>query len=1151
MLGAIGGFSIACVVPACGSRDVDHTVSITESVTGSNASVVPFPAAIAVGRVNTPEGPCTGTLVDATVVLTAIHCFCGTSSAFPTTFCIDTRAGTPGTCRSVAAVTHLVDEFSCARIDEGTVDRASTDVSVLELFEPFSAEELGGGTPMPVLIERTAGLSLFGEFAAPGALGFERPFAFIGYAGTSTKRVAIHEGDVEYDPVLPLTAVYQSDVDADVATTQGGDSGGPLLASLVRFDDEGRPESLGRDVQIGVLSGKGTLFSGFNVLHAATSALATGSLIRSFITDGDQDGVVDAADNCPAIQNIEQEDEDDDGVGDACDLCARADVPSGASTLRSYSPRPLCFDDAACAALGAGTCDRRGDVERVCAALSSGAVCSADSDCGAGARCLATGTPSMNRCSVACSSDVDCAGEAVPARESIVQCLRGECAEIPRVLTSEGGPTCFFDDSDCTEGADQRFRCVGASGASEPILGRCTGQADRDADGFADSCDTCPVPRDFGVPPGTFPIDALDADSLPSICDNCPEDDNADQADQDGDGRGDACDSCPGIESHVQSSANSNAAIERALSAAPLIDACDPVPVLSAAPRETVVTLFGASDTVAFDTRRVLGLDQARAENDQIGSVAARTGFGHCSCFIPFAALQDPEACLNSACRPETAVFGQSSPFRPISTTFRGAPVAPGASSVASYSQTGMQCGQPGGSCEVGTGDPLGLTWHWRDDATAGRVTHFPTNDVGGIGTNGFLWTFAGVRDGAGALTFASGRDLISQGALRSHFVHVKTPFERLQLPPLPPIPPPIGPSDDGCPQCAFVLRTDLLAQAGNPSILGLPGIPLRAALTGDRVFAYAGGGNPPIDLGTLSSPSLVTLLSSARQFMTPVEPTLSRSLGIVGAALPRAFAQGTVPDVAIVLADGTIGTFDQVGEPPGDEIESLMATVAAPAEAQTRATYSPNDRADFASILSASEANIYMLGGRRPTGARTGQIWRFSIVDGVWSPVLGTYSPAHVLAATYTPATTELYVLDEVTVERPGRARPHSRVLLRLSVVDSRTGDGVELGRWPRAGLFDRFALGVLPDQSLVAVGSSRVAGRWVAARFTSAAGKLRVLGITHGKAPLIDAIIASPAGVTLMLSTARGTAVKYVTLGPRDFALPNGRHCPWEDRW
>ena len=42
--------------------------------------------------------------------------------------------------------------------------------------------------------------------------------------------------------------------------------------------------------------------------------------------DGDDDGVDNGEDNCPAVSNADQADSDEDGVGDICDNCP--DMPN-------------------------------------------------------------------------------------------------------------------------------------------------------------------------------------------------------------------------------------------------------------------------------------------------------------------------------------------------------------------------------------------------------------------------------------------------------------------------------------------------------------------------------------------------------------------------------------------------------------------------------------------------------------------------------------------------------------------------------------------------------------------------------------------------------------------------------------------------------
>jgi large repetitive protein len=47
------------------------------------------------------------------------------------------------------------------------------------------------------------------------------------------------------------------------------------------------------------------------------------------VLDADNDGVLDASDNCPTVANADQADTDGDGIGDACDTCPSTPNPSG------------------------------------------------------------------------------------------------------------------------------------------------------------------------------------------------------------------------------------------------------------------------------------------------------------------------------------------------------------------------------------------------------------------------------------------------------------------------------------------------------------------------------------------------------------------------------------------------------------------------------------------------------------------------------------------------------------------------------------------------------------------------------------------------------------------------------------------------------
>src|SRR5207245_7011729 len=61
-------------------------------------------------------------------------------------------------------------------------------------------------------------------------------------------------------------------------------------------------------------------------------------------------------------------------------------------------------------------------------------------------------------------------------------------------------------------------------------------QADTDGDGTGDACDPCPLDA----------LNDVDHDGVCADKDNCPWVANADQTDSDGDGIGDACENAPG-----------------------------------------------------------------------------------------------------------------------------------------------------------------------------------------------------------------------------------------------------------------------------------------------------------------------------------------------------------------------------------------------------------------------------------------------------------------------------------------------------------------------------------------------------------------------------------------------------------------------------
>ncbi len=219
-------------------------------------------------------------------------------------------------------------------------------------------------------------------------------------------------------------------------------------------------------------------------------------------TNSDSDQYGDACDNCPTIDNADQADIDTDEVGDVCDNC-----PDDANTNQVNSDADVYGDlcdncpDIANADQADADVDNVGDACDNCPDESNYEQVNSDGDI-YGDLC--------DNC-----PDVDNADQV----DSDVDNIGDDCDNCPEVANDQQ------DDTDVDGIGDICDNCIFVANLE---------QADADLDGIGDVCDECTdLDGDgFGDPGFTANTCALD---------NCPDVYNPDQDDTDNNGEGDAC----------------------------------------------------------------------------------------------------------------------------------------------------------------------------------------------------------------------------------------------------------------------------------------------------------------------------------------------------------------------------------------------------------------------------------------------------------------------------------------------------------------------------------------------------------------------------------------------------------------------------------
>ncbi len=207
-------------------------------------------------------------------------------------------------------------------------------------------------------------------------------------------------------------------------------------------------------------------------------------------SDLDGDGVPNASDNCPAVSNPDQANNDGDSMGDVCDADDDNDgVPDSSDNCPTSSTPDQANND--------------GD--------SMGDVCDADDD----------------------NDGVDDLTDAFPLDAS------------ESVDTDGDGQGNNADQDDDNDGVpDSSDNCPTASNPD---------QANNDGDSMADACDADDDNDGVADPSDAFPLDASESVDT----DGDGQGDNADQ-DDDGDGAADSADNCPMVSNPDQADCNGN-----------------------------------------------------------------------------------------------------------------------------------------------------------------------------------------------------------------------------------------------------------------------------------------------------------------------------------------------------------------------------------------------------------------------------------------------------------------------------------------------------------------------------------------------------------------------------------------------------------------
>lgn len=307
----------ATLTSACGqeqTHEAQELATVRQPIQGGEVDEE-HPAAV--GLFSTSSGGvCSGTLIAPNLVLTAQHCVARVESQ--QVICGQTSFGATYSATSMFATTKSYltrngENYTRAReivVPDGTGDMCNEDIALIILSENIPSSE---AVPIPPRVD--------------DPVSQDEVYTAIGYghtgdgSGAGVRRILEGlEVQCEGSSCPSYTSVQDREFLGDAGTCQG-DSGGPAL------DEYGRVLGALSRGAAGCNSSVYSAVAGWSDWIRQTGQRAAdlgGYDAPSWVTDGttndpDEDGLVNAEDNCPNVANPDQDDMDGDGIGDECD----------------------------------------------------------------------------------------------------------------------------------------------------------------------------------------------------------------------------------------------------------------------------------------------------------------------------------------------------------------------------------------------------------------------------------------------------------------------------------------------------------------------------------------------------------------------------------------------------------------------------------------------------------------------------------------------------------------------------------------------------------------------------------------------------------------------------------------------------------------